>query len=85
MELGRNQHKTTPAETSQGKARRSTKQGKELNSLASSSEVMIYKKAVCQIAPEFETEIEKFINDVRTEQTEHREVNPPPQDIILIR
>ena len=47
--------------------------GKEIASLASSSDMTIYKRAVQQIAPEFESQIDQFINDARKSQQGRKE------------
>ena len=41
------------------------KQGKALASLASSSEVTVYKRAVQELAPQLGEQIDKFISDTR--------------------
>ena len=43
---------------------------KDLGSIASSSDITIYKRAVQQIAPEIEVQIEKYIQEVRASGTE---------------
>ena len=48
------------------------------NSIASSSEVTIYKRAVRQIAPEFETQIESFIADVRKNGNAKEKIDTTP-------
>ena len=41
------------------------KQGKDLNSLSSGSDVTIYKRAVQQIAPQLGNQIEQYITNIR--------------------
>ena len=64
-----NTREIQPPLTPQRDRRSNITPGKDLHSLASSSEVTIYRRAVQELAPEMESKIEKFIGDVRRKNT----------------